>query len=125
MFGFFKKAAKEPAGPDFSAVTSLDKAEEMRKNGQLEKLLMRPPELGGEDHFLNTLYVPVGVAAMKSRIDAGQIVPLVEAGKVTKFKASPEYQGDSVIPIAIKITASDPGQFSWTINIWGEALKRK
>jgi hypothetical protein len=39
-------------------------------------------------------------------------------------RRSPEYQGKSFIPIAIKIVASDPGEFSTTINIWGEALAR-
>ena len=40
-------------------------------------------------------------------------------------EAIPEYQGNSFIPIAIKIVASNPGEFSTTINIWGEALTRE
>ena len=64
------------------------------------------------DHPLNTLYVPVGTADIKASTDNNVIAPLAAEGKVTKYKAMPEYQGNSVIPIAIKIIASDPGEFS-------------
>lgn len=43
----------------------------------------------------------------------------------TQYTATPEYQGASFIPIAIKIVASNPGNFTTTINIWGEALGRE
>ena len=71
------------------------------------------------------LYVPIGVAAIKSRTDSNIIGPLVLEGKVTQYKAEPEYQARSFIPIAIKITASNPGEFSATINIWGKACERE
>jgi hypothetical protein len=83
-----------------------------------------PLEFGGSDIPPNTLYVPVGIAGIKAGIDDDVIGPLVEEGKVTSYTATPEYQGKSFIPIAIRIVASDPGQFSTTINIWGEALTR-
>src|SRR5262245_10735432 len=107
MFGPFKK--KPPAqGPDFSRIDSEAKAIELFRRGDLEKLLLMPLEFGGEDGPGNVLYVPVGVAAIKASIDANIIGPLVAEGKVTQYVAEPEYQGDSFIPIAIKITASDP-----------------
>jgi hypothetical protein len=43
----------------------------------------------------------------------------------TQYKAEPEYQGKSFIPIAVKITAWNPGQFTTAINIWGDALGRE
>jgi hypothetical protein len=52
------------------------------------------------------------------------IAPLVADGKITKYQATPEYQGKSFIPIAVKIVASEPGRFETTLNIWGEALGR-
>jgi hypothetical protein len=94
----------------------------MFRQGGLEKLFLLPPEFGGEDLSENVLYVPVGVAAIKSGIDANIIRPLISDGKISQYKAEPEYQGDSFVPTAIKITAWDPGQFSTTINVWGKAL---
>ncbi len=123
MFGWFNKKSPPP-GPDFSAIDSQAKAVEMFERGELEKLFLMPLEFGGTDNPLNTLYVPIGVAAIKAGIDNNVIAPLVSEGRITKYTASPEYQGKSFIPIAIKIVASDPGEFTTTINIWGEALAR-
>jgi len=126
MFGFFKKKkAAPPRGPDFSDIDSQAKAEALFRRGDLEKLLLMPEAFGGEDNPLNTLYVPVGVASVKAGIDENIIRPLAAEGKVTKYTAEPEYQGKSFIPIAITITASDPGEFTTTINIWGDALGRE
>lgn len=81
-----------------------------------------PLEFGGEEVPPNMVYVPVGVAAIKEGIDNNVIAPLVEEGTVTSYTASPRYQGSSFIPVAIRIVASNPGEFSTTINIWGKAL---
>jgi hypothetical protein len=114
----------KPVGPDFSAIDSQAKAAELFRKGDLEKLYLMPLEFGGEDIPPNVLYVPIGVAAIKSGIDNNVIGPLAAQGKITQYKAEPEYQGESFIPIAVNITAWNPGQFSTTINIWGEALGR-
>lgn len=124
MFGWFKKKERPTNGPDFSDVDSLAKADRLYQQGKLEKLFLMPPEFGGEDHPLNTLYVPIGFAAVKSRIDLNTIAELIEAGQVTEYTASPQYQGKSFIPIAIEIIASNPGSFTATINMWGDALTR-
>jgi hypothetical protein len=119
------QSKKPQQGPDFSQVDSQAKAEQMFKDGILEKLFLMPLEFGGEDIPLNVLFVPIGVADIKRGIDVNVIGPLASDGKITEYKAEPEYQGDSFIPIAIKITAWNPGQFSSTINIWGDALARE
>ena len=124
MFGWFKKKSPPPEGPDFSAIDSRAKAQELFRRGDLERLFLMPLAFGGEDIPVNTLYVPVGVAAIKDGIDNNVIGPLAAEGKITKYTATPEYQGKSFVPIAIKIVASDPGEFSTTINIWGGALAR-
>ena len=124
MFGWFKKKSPQPNGPDFSGIDSREKAEELFRRGDLEKLFLMPLEFGGQDIPVNTLYVPVGLAEVKVGIDNNVIGPLAAEGKITKYSATPEYQGNSFIPIAIKIVASDPGEFVTTINIWGEALAR-
>jgi hypothetical protein len=115
----------KPEGPDFSGIDSLAKAEALLRQGALEKLYLMPLEFGGQDIPVNVLFVPVGVAAIKSRIDNNIIGPLVADGNITQYKAEPEYQGRSFIPIAVKITASNPGHFTSTINIWGDALGRE
>jgi hypothetical protein len=125
MFGRSKKKSSPVNGPDFSGIDSQAKAEELFRRGELEKLYLLPLEFGGQDGPDNFLYVPQGVAGVKSGIDMNVIAPLVQEGKVTNYTATPEYQGESFIPIAITIVASDPGEFSTTISIWGEALSRK
>lgn len=97
----------------------------MFRQGQLERLFLLPLEFGGQDDPNNVLYVPIGVHDIKNGIDLNVIRPLIEAEKVSQYKAEPEYQGDSFIPIAVKITAWNPGEFTTTINIWGEALARE
>ena len=109
---------------DFSAIDSREKAEELFRRGGLEKLLLFPPDFGGEDVPPNTLYVPAGVAALKARIENDVIGPMADKDEITQYSARPEYQGRSFIPIAITIRAYDPGEFTCTINIWGDALAR-
>lgn len=114
-------APKHP-GPDFSQVDSLAKAETLHREGVLETLLLLPRELGGEEVPGNVLFVPLGVGAMKARIDVGVIVPLAREGKVTKYSAEPEYEGDSFIPVAIRVHAHSPGEFRERIVLWGKEL---
>jgi len=125
MFDWFKKRPAQPViGPDFSQIDSLAKAQAMCQRGELEKMYLMPLAFGGDDHPHNVLYVPIGLADVKDGIDLNVIGPLAEQGTITKYKAEPEYQGKSVIPISVKITAYDPGEFVTTINIWGAALGR-
>jgi hypothetical protein len=99
MFGFFKKKEKSPpAGPDFSQIDSLAKAEQLLQAGTLEKLFLMPLAFGGEDVPGNILYVPLGVADIKCGIDANIVSPLAAEEKISKYKAEPEYQGKSFVP---------------------------
>lgn len=116
--------ANDTAGtrPDFSAVDSREKAEELFRRGELEKVYLFPLEFGGPDEDVNVVYLPVGLGAMKTRIDMEVVQPLAEEGRITSYTATPEYQGRSFIPVSIRIRASDPGDFTYTLAIWGEAL---
>ena len=111
-------------GPDFSTVDSREKAEQLAAQGRLEKLFLLPPEFGGLDVAENVVYVPAGTADIKRGIDANGIAPLVAEGQITRYATEPEYAGDSFVPIALTIVASEPGSFTTTINLWGEALDR-
>lgn len=124
MFGWFRKSAAVPKGPDFSGIDSKPKAEARLRSGELEKLMLLPAEFGGTNDPRNIVFVPRGFAAIKANIDMEIIKPLVAEGKITQYQAIPEYQGNSFIPIAIKIVAAKPGSFTTDINIWGQALAR-
>ena len=125
MFNWFKKQSPVPNGPDFSDINSKAKAEARVERGELAKLLLLPAEFGGTDDPRNVVFVPVSFVAIKTDIDMNIIKPLIEAEKVTEYRAIPEYQGKSFVPIAIKISASNPGSFNSEINIWGKALARR
>lgn len=125
MFNWFKKKPAVPTGPDFSDINSKEKAESKVQSGELEKLLLLPAEFGGINDPRNVVYVPRGFGAIKAGIDMNIIKPLVAESKVTEYQATPEYQGKSFVPIAIKIVASNPTSFTTEINIWGKALVRK
>jgi hypothetical protein len=88
-------------------------------------MLLMPEVFGGQDIAPNVVYVPVGLADVKRGIDENTIAPMARDGKVTSYAATPEYSGDSFIPIAVTINAANPGSFSSTIAIWGEALTRE
>jgi len=112
-------------GPDFSAIDSRAKAEALSRRGELEKLFLIPIEFGGQDVPENVVFVPPFAAQAKAGLDSNVIKPLILDGKLTNYDVEPEYQGSSAIPIAITVHASDPGTFTATIDIWGDALRRK
>lgn len=111
-------------GPDFSSINTRNKALAKVEEGTLEPLYLMPPEFGGPDHPHNIVYVPVGIADVKRGTDLNIIGPLVESGDVQNYSAVPEYRGNSFVPMAIRIEATDPKQFATDICIWGEALDR-
>lgn len=124
MFGWFKKDAAPRHGPDFRAVDSLAKAQQLAGSGQLQKMLLLPIEFGGQDIPPNWVLVPHWVAEKKAETDNNVIRPLAAEGKVSTYRATPQYQGKSFVPNAISIEASSPGSFSMTIAIWGDALEQ-
>tara|TARA_A100001391_G_scaffold189531_1_gene161058 strand:+ start:793 stop:1143 length:351 start_codon:yes stop_codon:yes gene_type:complete len=112
-------------GPDFSSVDSREKAIAMVDEGTLETLWLMPPEFGGVDDPLNVLYVPRGIAEVKRRTDLNIVAPLMRSGDVQNYTATPEYRGNSLIPMALNISVTDPKEYRTQIVIWGEALDRK
>jgi hypothetical protein len=105
---------------DFSEVDSLEKAQALCSAGKLERLYLFPVEFGGQEIPQNTLYVAIGIAAIKKQID-GTIQDLVNAGQVSSYVAEPEYKGSSFVPSKIRITAAHPeksGGLNPIIDIW-------
>src|SRR4051812_36583735 len=109
MFDWFKKNSAAPSGPDFSGIDSKAKAEARALAGEMEKLLLLPTDFGGTEDPRNVVYVPRGFVAIKADIDTNIIRPLVADGKITEYRAVPEYEGRSFVPIALRIIASNPG----------------
>lgn len=126
---FWKSKPKDPGpparGPDFSHIDTREKAIELVKQGLLEPLYLMPPEFGGPNDARNIVFVPTGIAGIKRNTDLNIIAPLVQSGDVQNYSAVPEYRGRSFVPMAIKVSASDPKTFESEINIWGEALDRE
>ena len=110
--------------PDYSGVDSMLKVEEQVVQGSLVKMHLFPLELGGADVPENCVYVPPFVLEIKQGADQNIIMPLVEEGLVTRYIATPRYQGSSFVPCAVEIKALDPGNFQETICIWGEGLSQ-
>ncbi len=123
MRWFRKKAAPGPR-PDYSAVDSLDKVQRLVAAGELVPLLLLPEDFGGQAIKENTVYVPPFAADMKEGADRNIIGPLAAEGKVTRYRAEPEYAGTSFVPIAIKLVATEPANFTYDVAIWGAALGR-
>ena len=106
--------------PDFSNVDSLEKAQQLCREGTLEQLYLFPLKFGGQEIPPNIVYVPLGIAAIKQQLD-GTIENMVQQGVISRYTAAPEYKGNSFVPSKIKITASHPekaGGFTPTIDIW-------
>jgi hypothetical protein len=107
-------------GPDFSDITSVEAAEALVQQGHLTRLLLLPEVFGGSDIPHNIVYVPPFVVEFKASIDHNIILPLAQDGMISQYEAKPEYAGNSFIPVALHVTAFNPGNFSTVIRIWGE-----
>ena len=116
---WFRKST--PPGPDYAAVDSPEKARRLVEKGELVALLLLPEALGGENRAENVVYVPPFAAELKARADRNIILPQAADGRFTHYRAQPQYAGRSVVPVAIRLSASDPGSFSLDIAIWGVA----
>ena len=121
MVGFARERKEPQVGPDYSVITSRDSALALVRKGELYALYLLPLEFGGTDLPENTVYVPRSTVEMKQSLDRNVIRPLIVSGTITRYAATPRYTGRSFVPIAIEVVASDPGNFTTTLNIWGDA----
>ncbi|WP_296246712.1 hypothetical protein [uncultured Stenotrophomonas sp.] len=103
---------------DFWHFDTREKCEAAVRRLELAFLHLLPEELGGECDADNMVFVPTWVAEQKRRIDTSAVLPLMRAGKLSRYAASPTYRGKSFIPAEITIHAYDPAGFATTIDIW-------
>ncbi|MGM9482508.1 hypothetical protein ACS5PN_15055 [Roseateles sp. NT4] len=125
MLEWLRRLGAPKTGPDYRHVDSRHKAEALYKRGELKKLLLLPMEFGGQDEPPNVVYVPAFAVELKSRLDLSTIRPMAEKGLVRKYTATPAYEGKSVVPSAIRISATEPGRFEGVVSIWGKALQQE
>jgi hypothetical protein len=110
------------SGPDYSAVVSLEMATRLVESGLLVPLFLLPEMFGGDDRTANVVFVPAFAAELKIRTDENIILPLATGGKITRYDAEPTYAGNSFVPVSIFVHAHDPGDFRYTLKIWGDGL---
>jgi hypothetical protein len=123
MFGIFRKNRSGRDGPNFSEIDTPEKVRRLVAEGILERVLLLPAEFGGENVEPNIAHVPVGLAEIKADTDRNVILPLAKQGTVTRYVATPTYTGRSHVPTSIEIRATDPGDFTFELQCWGEGLK--
>lgn len=104
-------------GPDYSAIDSNEKAQQLYAKKELVKLHLMPLDWGGEDIAMNIIYVPEFVVEEKAVID-GMIEDLLVAGLSIHYSCSPEYKGNSLIPSRLLISYSGDRVNTHTIEIW-------
>jgi len=121
---WFRRKRTPSQGPDYSEVDTNEKVQRLVASGELVPLLLLPEAFGGTPIRENTIYVPPYAAELKRDFDQNVIMPLAAERKVTHYRADPEYSGRSRVPIAIKLIATDPGNITYDLTIWGLALDR-
>jgi hypothetical protein len=106
---------------DFAGITSREAALKLVAEGRLCKILLFPPELGGEDVEANAVYVPPGIPEIKDQL-TGTLVRFAGEGLINRLEVVPEYKGSSFVPCRIRIKAwhtDREGRFEPSIdNIW-------
>lgn len=106
-----------PQGVEYGRISSRSLAESLCAQGLLRKLHLLPKQFGGEDVAPNIVYVP-REGYMRKLFADKQVNELVQQGLVQRYKAIPEYEGDSVIPKSVRIEASGGTTLSLTVEMY-------
>lgn len=112
--------ADRAARPDFTTVMSVRSAAQRARRGELVRILIFPAELGGEDVAENVVFVTPAAAAARDRMIAA-IHRLIRRNIVSQMEVTPEFRGDSVVPVRMRFHAWHPagaGTFDRTLEIW-------
>ena len=119
MFFFGKKQKKKAERPDFSEVTSYQKAIALVQEEKLTKVCIIPMEFQGDDTLENWTFTTPRVARLKER-DELIIRDMVFMGGADTFSCEPVYRGDSIVPCSFRIEAIRNGHvsFSEELKVW-------
>lgn len=119
MFLFGKKRNQESQLPDFSEITSYEKAIALVQEGKLEKIYIIPLEFEGGTHLENRTFTTSRVAKLKER-DEMIIKDMFFMGGADTYSCEPVYRGDSIVPCSFIIEAIRNGHvsFSEELKVW-------
>lgn len=103
----------------FGHIDTPDALAAERDAGALTPLFLLPKELGGTDVAENIVYVPDhAIQAQSAGLDG--LFTAIRKG-LTEVSIAPEYNGSSLVPTRIHITAGKPGaepQYRFQNTIW-------
>ena len=119
MFFFGRKQKKKAELPDFSDVTSYEKAIALVQEEKLKKIYIIPLEFEGDDILENWTFTTSRIARLKER-DEMIIKDMVYMGGADTYSCEPIYRGSSIVPCSFIIEAIRNGHvsFSEELKVW-------
>ena len=118
--GLFSRQVRKNV--DFATVDSLDKAESLVEQGVLVRVLLVPPQRGGTEEPVNTVYATPKAAKRKMRCDR-EVDYLERRGRVSRYACDLEYDqnGPSRVVRAFTVVGKikmGAVVYSRTIKVW-------
>lgn len=110
-----------PLAPDYAAITTRAEAGKLVRKRLLVKIHFFPVELGGPNTRINTGYVTPEAALSHARL-VESLALYAGRGMVDRLEIVPEYDGPSVVPRRIRMTATDSrggDRYERVIEVWG------
>lgn len=107
--------------PDYSSITSHERARELVELGNLTKFYLYPARFGGTQEESDSRYLPPEAAAEKAKFDR-MVSERYDDGRITGYMCRPIDSGDSLVPTSLKLIALSRGvpMFVSEIHIWND-----
>lgn len=105
---------------DFSTVRSPETAEQLCRQGALEKLCLSPLHGGYRPVAVSAAYLPTALVESWQHL-AGSVERFQRRDLVNRIEIRPEYRDGSLVPKAIHIRAwhsEKAGRFEPTLEVW-------
>ena len=117
IFDLFRQKKKEL--PDYSDVTSYEKAIRKVQADELELIYLIPRLFDGSESLDNRSFLPPASAREKEKYEL-IIHDMAFMGGADRYCCEPHYKGSSLVPATLDITAVRNGHisFSVTMEIW-------
>lgn len=119
MLFFGKKKKKEAELPDFSDVTSYQKAIALVHEEKLKKIYIIPLDFRGSEELDNRTFTTPRIAKLKER-DEMIIMDMGFMGGADTYSCEPVYRGESIVPCSFRIRAIRNGHVSFyeELKVW-------
>jgi len=105
---------------DFSSVQSPETAEQLCRQGALEKLWLSPAPSGSRPAAVTAAYLPTALIETWQHL-TGAVERYLHRDLVNRIEVRPEYREGSLVPRAIHIRAwhsEKTGRFEPTLEVW-------